>query len=90
VNAAPAATLAIRSRAGVVPAYSVIFDSSASDPDGTVAAQVWNFGDGSPKETDPGPSPTHVYTAAGTYTVTLDVTDNRGATTTVTTTVVAP
>jgi PKD repeat protein len=54
------------------------FDSSASaDPDGTIAARVWDFGDGT---TSTATSPSRTYAAAGTYTVVLTVTDNQGAT----------
>ena len=57
---------------------AVQFDGSASaDPDGTIAAYDWNFGDGG---TGTGVNPSHTYAAAGTYTVTLTVTDNDGAT----------
>ncbi len=58
------------------------FDGSgSSDPDGTVASYAWNFGDNS---TDNGPTPKHSYVAAGTYSVTLTVADDQGATDTVT------
>jgi PKD domain-containing protein len=40
----------------------------------------WDFGDGLTVP-DGGPTPTHVYTVPGTYTVTLVVTDNEGAST---------
>jgi len=56
------------------------FTSTSSDPDGTITSQQWTFGDGA---TGSGASPSHHYTAAGTYTVTLTVTDDRGATTAV-------
>lgn len=57
---------------------TVSFDGSGStDPDGTVASYAWNFGDG---QTGTGPTAQHVYGAAGTYTATLTVTDNQGAT----------
>jgi PKD repeat protein len=60
---------------------SVEFDASATtDADGTIASYAWNFGDGS---TGSGVNPTHVYAAGGTVTVTLVVTDNEGATATV-------
>ncbi|MBA8792666.1 PKD repeat protein [Friedmanniella endophytica] len=60
---------------------SVAVDASASsDPDGTVAGYAWDFGDNG---TDTGKTTSHTYAAAGTYTVKLTVTDNQGATTTV-------
>jgi subtilisin family serine protease len=54
------------------------FDGSASyDPDGSVASYAWDFGDGA---TASGATAAHTYAAAGTYAVTLTVTDNLGAT----------
>jgi VCBS repeat-containing protein len=54
------------------------FTDHSSDPDGSIASRTWNFGDGSGaiSETDP----THTFPASGSYTVTLTVTDNGGAT----------
>lgn len=51
--------------------------STSSDPDGTIASYAWNFGDGA---TATGATATHPYATAATYSVTLTVTDNNGAT----------
>jgi len=57
---------------------SVNFDGSASiDPDGTITMYVWTFGDNSSAS---GKIVSHKFTEKGTYTVTLTVTDNKGAT----------
>ena len=59
------------------------FDAAtSSDADGTVAAYSWSFGDGSDPAT--GQVATHGYAEAGTYTATLTVTDDKGATDTTT------
>ncbi len=58
-------------------ALRVDLDASASDdPDGTIQSYDWNFGDGA---TGTGRQATHTYQSAGTYGVTLTVTDNRGS-----------
>ncbi len=60
-------------------AFTCTFNGGASsDTDGTVSAWSWNFGD---LTTSNGPtsSVSHTYTAPGTYTVSLTVTDNAGA-----------
>jgi PKD repeat protein len=54
------------------------FDGTeSSDPDGSIVAYNWTFGDGG---TASGVSTTHTYGSAGTRTVTLSVTDDDGAT----------
>ncbi len=50
--------------------------STSSDPDGSIASYDWSFGDGAVAA---GRQATHAYGAAGTYPVTLAVTDDRGA-----------
>ncbi|MGN6607604.1 MAG: PKD domain-containing protein [Jatrophihabitans sp.] len=63
-------------------AATASFDATgSSDPDGTVANYAWDFGDST---SGTGALPTHTYTASGTYHVTLTVTDDRGASTSVT------
>ena len=49
----------------------------STDSDGTVNGYAWNFGDGG---TSTQPNPSHNYATSGTYTVTLTVTDDDGAT----------
>ncbi len=54
------------------------FDGSDSqDGDGTITAYEWDLGDGT---TATGALTSHTYSAAGTYTVKLTVTDDEGAT----------
>lgn len=60
----------------------VSFDASgSSDSDGTVARYDWDFGDGT-KLDDGGPASSHTYATAGSYDVTLTVTDDAGCSTT--------
>jgi PKD repeat protein len=73
INRAPVAAFT-----STVTQLSVAFNAAgSSDADGTIAGYAWNFGDGT---TGTGVAPTHVYAGAGTYPVTLTVTDNAGAT----------
>ncbi|WP_425479321.1 proprotein convertase P-domain-containing protein [Lysobacter enzymogenes] len=56
---------------------TVSFTDSSTDSDGTIASRSWDFGDGT---TSTATNPSKTYSAAGTYTVKLTVTDNGGAT----------
>jgi PKD repeat protein len=60
-----------------VAIWSADFDASGSNDvaGGSIVAYNWNFGDGT---MGAGVNPHHDYTAAGTYTVTLNVVDNEG------------
>jgi PKD repeat protein len=58
--------------------------STSTDSDGTVAGYAWTFGDGG---TATGKTTNHTYTTAGTFTVSLTVTDDKGATNTSTRTI---
>ena len=53
---------------------------ASTDPDGTIASYSWNWGDGTAAGS--GVTASHPYSHAGTFPVTVTVTDNKGAPTT--------
>lgn len=65
------------------PSLECRFTDASTDPDGngTIVSWSWNFGDpaSGANNTSTERNPTHIYTAQGTYTVTLTVRDNAGA-----------
>jgi len=64
---------------------AVAFDgSTSSDPDGTITAYRWDFGDGGQATTA---TASHSYATSGTFVARLTVTDNSGNTATATATV---
>jgi PKD repeat protein len=76
-NLSPSA-VAGADRTSVNTGQTVNFSSAgSSDPDGTIASYSWNFGDGT-SSTQANPS--HIYNTVGSFTATLTVTDNGGAT----------
>jgi chitinase len=57
--------------------------AGSADPDGNVVGYSWNFGDGN---SSTAANPSHSYNSDGQYTITLTITDDEGATDSVTTT----
>jgi PKD repeat protein len=76
-NLPPVAVASAAPTSGPAPLSVSFTGSGSSDPDGTVVGYSWNFGDG---QTSTQANPTHQFATAQTYTVTLTVTDNGGAT----------
>ena len=59
----------------------VAFSGAASaEPNGTITQWVWDFGDGTPPVTETTAATSHTYAVAGTYPVTLTVTDDDSET----------
>jgi hypothetical protein len=74
-NTPPSATFSFTPPSPLV-GESVLF-TGGSDPDGDPITRVWDFGDLTPTSSDA--EPAHPYSTARTYTVSLTVSDDRGA-----------
>jgi serralysin len=75
-NQAPVAVAGATPTSGTAP-LAIAFSSAGShDPDGSIAAYHWAFGDGTSSSS---PQPTHTYASSGVFTAILTVTDDRGA-----------
>jgi len=84
-NQPPTAVMTATPTSGPSP-LTVTFDGSASsDADGSIVAWSWSFGDG---QFNVGRTTAHMYPGPATYTASLTVTDNGGATSTTSTTIV--
>jgi PKD repeat protein len=80
----PVAVMSANLTSGTVP-FAVTFSSAGSnDPDGSIASTQWVFGDGGSAS---GVTASHTYTAPGTYSAELRLTDDSGLTSTQTLTI---
>jgi len=75
-NQPPIAGASVSPESGTAP-FDVAFTGTGVDGDGTVVSYEWEFGDDASSTSK---SPVHIYDVAGTYTATLTVTDDDGAT----------
>jgi PKD repeat protein len=78
VCGAPANAKPVASFTSSCPDLTCTLTSTSTDADGSIASYRWDFGDGTPVVTTTTSPIAHTFAAAGTYTVTLWVTDNRG------------
>ena len=79
-NLAPTTAPTVNLNSGTT-ATNFNFTANAADADGTVTAYFWNFGTTGTFATTANPT-NKKFTAPGTYSVTVTVTDNNGAQTT--------
>lgn len=75
-NEPPEAVIEASTHQGVAPLGISLTGDQSRDPDGSIVAYQWNFGDGSSAE---GSSVEYTFRKAGNYRITLTVTDDQGA-----------
>ncbi len=85
VNQPPFAAMTLTTFTPAVGSTLRVCTAPSHDPDGSVSSSQVNFGDGTPIQN--GTTTYHQYKAAGMYTITATVRDNRGATSSTATTV---
>ncbi|MFZ4432888.1 MAG: PKD domain-containing protein, partial [Microthrixaceae bacterium] len=83
-NVAPVASAAVTPTSGRAPLTVALSSAGSGDSDGSIVSYSWDFGDGSPTESTPDAS--HTY-GPGTWTATLTVVDDDGASVTTSTTI---
>jgi hypothetical protein len=71
----PVAVLTATPASGSLPLNVALSAAGSSDADGSIVAYDWTFGDGSSAS---GPTASHVYNTAGSFTALLRVTDDSG------------
>ena len=75
-NQNPISQFIFNSQSYMEPSLVSFSALTSSDPDGSIVSYIWNFGDGSNAA---GALVDHIFENAGSYNVSLTVTDNRGA-----------
>lgn len=76
-NVSPTALITVSSTSGKAPFTTTFDGSKSSDSDGSITTYSWSFGDGGSSSAA---TVSHAYSTAGTYSASLKVTDNGGAT----------
>jgi|AntAceMinimDraft_9_1070365.scaffolds.fasta_scaffold40884_1 PKD repeat protein len=83
-NQSPTASFTANPTSGVAPLGVSFNASSSSDSDGSIISYAWDFKDGN---TGNGQTINHTFSSTGSYSVKLTVTDDKGATDSVTKTI---
>ncbi len=84
-NQPPLAVASATPTTGTAPLVVVFSSNGSYDADGTISSFNWDFGDGSAQSTEA--SPTHTYSAVGTYVASLVVFDDGGLSSSATVTI---